>query len=133
VEPPRGERFGLALRLDGRDGFRADRVAREADRRLAEQDLARRGSLLEPCRHVHRVPGDERLALLGDDLARVDADSQVDPERRDLAPQLERGAGTRRASSSCTAGTPNTAITASPMNFSTVAPCRSSVMREISK
>jgi len=37
------------------------------------------------------------------------------------------------SSSSCTAGTPNTAITASPMNFSTVAPCRSSVARDTSK
>jgi hypothetical protein len=33
----------------------------------------------------------------------------------------------RRASSSCTLGTPKTAITASPMNFSTVPPCRSMI------
>ena len=33
----------------------------------------------------------------------------------------------RRASSSCTWGTPNTAITASPMNFSTVPPCDSTI------
>ena len=32
----------------------------------------------------------------------------------------------RSASSSCASGTPNTATTASPMNFSTVPPCRSS-------
>src|SRR6266540_2465772 len=32
----------------------------------------------------------------------------------------------RKASSSCTRGIPNTAITASPMNFSTLPPCRSS-------
>ena len=35
----------------------------------------------------------------------------------------------RRASSSWIAGTPNTAITASPMNFSTVPPWRSSAAR----
>jgi len=35
----------------------------------------------------------------------------------------------RRASSSCTCGTPNTAITASPMNFSTVPPWRSITAR----
>ena len=39
----------------------------------------------------------------------------------------------RSASSSCTNGIPNTAMTASPMNFSTVAPCRSSTRRIPSK
>ena len=42
---------------------------------------------------------------------------------------LRRGANRRRASSSWIAGTPNTAITASPMNFSTVPPWRSSAAR----
>ena len=39
----------------------------------------------------------------------------------------------RSASSSCTTGTPNTAITASPMNFSTVPPWRSMAWRIASK
>ena len=39
----------------------------------------------------------------------------------------------RNASSSCTAGTPNTAITASPMNFSTEPPCDSTIPRITSK
>ncbi len=39
----------------------------------------------------------------------------------------------RTASSSCRWGTPNTAITASPMNFSTVPPWRSSTARISSK
>jgi len=34
----------------------------------------------------------------------------------------------RKASSSWTCGTPNTAITASPMNFSTVPPCDSTIV-----
>jgi hypothetical protein len=34
----------------------------------------------------------------------------------------------RRASSSCSTGTPKTAITASPMNFSTVPPSRSTIV-----
>ena len=34
----------------------------------------------------------------------------------------------RSASSSCVSGTPNTAITASPMNFSTVPPCDSTIV-----
>jgi hypothetical protein len=33
----------------------------------------------------------------------------------------------RSASSSCATGTPNTAITASPMNFSTEPPCDSTI------
>ena len=39
----------------------------------------------------------------------------------------------RSASSSCATGTPNTAITASPMNFSTVPPCDSTIPRIRSK
>ena len=39
----------------------------------------------------------------------------------------------RKASSSCTTGTPNTAMTASPMNFSTVPPWRSIASRIASK
>src|SRR5438132_6938878 len=35
----------------------------------------------------------------------------------------------RSASSSCATGTPNTAMTASPMNFSTVAPCSTRISR----
>ena len=39
----------------------------------------------------------------------------------------------RRASSSCTVGTPKTAMTASPMNFSTVPPWRSRQLLAVSK
>ncbi len=39
----------------------------------------------------------------------------------------------RNASSSCSTGTPNTAMTASPMNFSTVPPWRSTAVRIASK
>ena len=39
----------------------------------------------------------------------------------------------RSASSSCRRGRPNTAITASPMNFSMRPPCRSSTVRMASK
>src|SRR5829696_7478400 len=39
----------------------------------------------------------------------------------------------RNASSSCTTGMPNTAMTASPMNFSTVPPCRSRTRRVVRK
>jgi hypothetical protein len=43
--------------------------------------------------------------------------------RASIIPRAARTA--RSASSSCTTGTPNTAIAASPMNFSTVPPWRS--------
>ena len=39
----------------------------------------------------------------------------------------------RSASSSCVVGVPHTAITASPMNFSIVPPCRSTISRASSK
>ena len=43
-----------------------------------------------------------------------------------IASRISQAARTaRRASSSCSTGTPNTAMTASPMYFSTVPPCRS--------
>ena len=50
-----------------------------------------------------------------------------------ITPRTSAARAPRSASSSWTVGTPNTAITASPMNFSTVAPCRSSTVREVSK
>ena len=63
-----------------------------------------------------------------DDLAGVDADARLDAELGQRVAHLERLRGTaRRASSSCTPGTPKTAITASPMNFSTVPPWRSTI------
>ena len=91
-QPPRRDRLRLPSRLDGHHGLDAQRIARDPVCRVAEQDLPRRGGLLQPCGDVHGVAGDERLALFGDDLARIDADPQLDPKRRDLAPQLERRA-----------------------------------------
>ena len=50
------------------------------------------------------------------------------------APCMPAAARTaRRASSSCSRGRPKTAMTASPMNFSTTPPCRSSSARMVSK
>jgi hypothetical protein len=54
--------------------------------------------------------------------------------RPSIASRISTAARTaRRASSSCRTGIPNTAITASPMYFSTVPPCRSSARRIASK
>jgi hypothetical protein len=47
---------------------------------LAEEGLAGRGGLLQPCGDVDRVPRRERVALARDDLARVDADATLDAD-----------------------------------------------------
>jgi hypothetical protein len=54
-----------------------------------------------------------------------DANSSFSPPS--AAPISSAARMARSASSSCSVGTPNTAITASPMNFSTVPPCRSTM------
>ena len=46
-----------------------------------EEDLARRGGLLEPGRQVDRLAGRERrLGVVGDDLAGLDPDPRLQPE-----------------------------------------------------
>ena len=66
-------------------------------RRVAEQDLARGRTLLEPRGDVDGVPGDECLALLGNDFPGVDPDAQLDTKRRHSAAQLEcRASRTQR-------------------------------------
>ena len=134
--PPCPWRRGGSSRLDD------DGVAHQPVRALAEQDLAGAARLLEPRGRVHGVAGRDRLLarVAGDDLAGVHADPARDRhavvalellvERR-RAPRASRRprATARSASSSCTAGMPNTAMTASPMNFSTVPPWRSRIAR----
>ena len=65
-------------------GHRLDRdgVADEADRRVADEDLAGGRGRLEPLRDDDGVAGGERIALrrvAGEDLARVDAGAHADP------------------------------------------------------
>jgi hypothetical protein len=129
------DRLGLALQLERLDLLDLDAVLDEPVRQLAEQDLALAGGLLEAGGDVDGVACDEPLAgrgVAGDDLARVDAGAvrelhavdalQVAVERLEcgLHPAAARTA--RSASSSCSRGSPKTAITASPMNFSITPP-----------
>ena len=65
----------------------ASRTSRE--RVLAEQDLARARSLLEPGGDVDRVARDERVALACDDRAGVHADPSVEPELPDDVAELD--------------------------------------------
>ena len=138
----------LPFRPRARPGARA----RPRSRRAAACRLADAGS--RPVRAASSsrfatltgVAGDEHLpagAVAGDDLARVDADADPDAHA-ELALELLVQPGqrlahlvaartARSASSSCSSGTPKTAITASPMNFSTVPPWRSSTVAHLSK
>ena len=88
--------------------------------------------LLQPRGDVDGLAGRERrVRLVGDDLARLDADPRLEPE---LVHGLEdRGAArtARSASSSCACGMPNAAITASPANFSTMPPCVAMQLRDL--
>ena len=144
TQPEGCDRFRLPLGVQWIGRLRLDRVSNEPVRGCAEQRLTRRGALLQPGGDVDGVPDRERLALAGHDLARVDADAALDPDAPvavELLVELaERSRACPRprerrvsASSSCTTGTPNTAMTASPMNFSTVPPWRSIASRIASK
>ncbi len=90
-EPVRGQRLRLPLRLDGRHRLHLDRVADQRERADADQHLARRSRLFEPCGDVDRIAGDERVAAPRDDLAGVDADAH-----RDLCGVTDLRSGTSR-------------------------------------
>ena len=67
----------LPLQRERVDRVGVDRVPRQGERLLADQDLARPGRLFQACGGVDRVPGDERLTrarIPGHDGAGVDAD-----------------------------------------------------------
>ena len=132
-ESPRAQRLCLTLRGERADELGRDCTRQQAVGRIANEDHAGLGGLLEPGRHVDGVARDERVARAGDDLACVDSDPGPEAEGGDRIAQLDGRAGGAQASSSWICGIPNTAMTASPMNFSTVAPCRSNAARASSK
>ena len=129
---PQLHRLGLALELVRARVLVDDRRRGRALGRLADQHRARLGHRLDPRRGVDEVAGHHPLA------ARADGDGGLAGEHPDARPQLAAptscpSAATaaasssaartaRSASSSCATGAPHTAITASPMNFSTVPP-----------
>ena len=110
----------------------------------ADQHLSRRRRPLQARSHVDGITDDlldgERLTrgrVRDHDLAGVDADPNLQADAPSLleliVQKVQRGpisAAARTAlsaSSSCSAGIPKTAITASPMNFAAVPPWRSTV------
>ena len=93
-EPVGGERLHLPLRLERRKELDVDGAPDELVGRRAEQHLARLGCLLEPGGDVHGVARDELVGAAGHDLARVDADADVDLDR--VAQLLGGAHGTKR-------------------------------------
>ncbi len=71
----RGDGIALSLEIERVDAPDLDGVSAEAERLLADQDLPRRGRLLQTRRHVHRISRHDRLiACAGHDLAGVHPD-----------------------------------------------------------
>ena len=109
-----------------------DRRLRRALRRLPDENGARFGCRLDARRRVDEVAGDHALPLGAErdrglagehaGACRELGRSDLVAERRHGCDEVERGATARSASSSCAIGVPQTAMTASPMNFSTVPP-----------
>jgi len=81
TEPVRGQRLRLPLRLERRQQLGVDGVAHERIGRGPKEDFAGRGRLLEPRGDIDGVARRERVRASGHDLARVDADPDVDLDR----------------------------------------------------
>jgi hypothetical protein len=78
-EPPADHAVGLALRLKNGRFVQLECAPHRRGRSLADEDLARRGRLLEPGADIDRIPGYERAAFpraADDDVACVDTDPQ---------------------------------------------------------
>ena len=105
-----------------------DRVAHQSHRLRSKDDLPRLRRLLEPRRDVHGIPNRQILALAHQHWAGVNArpEPQGHPDlpgdRRQPLAELGRRPHRPKRIILRTRGIPNTAITASPMNFSTVPP-----------
>ena len=129
---PELDRLRLALHLVRAGVLVDDRRLRGPLGRLADEDGARLRRALHPRRGVDEVAGDHPLALRAERdrcLPGEHTGSRAQIGRADLLPSAETpetrssaARTARSASSSCATGAPQTAMTASPMNFSTVPP-----------
>ena len=135
-----GDRLRLALELVLTRVREHDRGFRGAAGRLADQDRARLRGGLDAGGGVDEVAGDHPLAV-GPERDRGLAGEHAGAGRVEAPASSVGTAATsssaartaRSASSSFATGAPQTAITASPMNFSTVPPYRSISARQSSK
>ena len=139
----RADGLRLALGGDGGEGPERERIAGGAHGPLADDDRPRLGRLLEPRRDVDGVAGDQEVAggrrpgwprprrcsrRAGSAGAR-----RARGRSRTRSRSSSAAASARSASSPCAAGSPNTAMSASPMNFSIVPPWLSTTSRPIAK
>ena len=86
------DRLGLALQGQRLDRLDLDGILGQLQRRVADQDLARLGGLLEPGGEVDRVTGGQALRRAGDDLAGRHADAPLDAQLRERVAHLDRRA-----------------------------------------
>ena len=89
-QPKRRHRLRLPLQHERLDRLRVHRALHELVRRLSDQHLARRRRLLEPRRHVHRIPGHQPLRRARHHLTGVHADPALNAERRQRIAHLDR-------------------------------------------
>ena len=134
-QPVGRQRLGLALERQRLQRLHLDGVAHELEGVGAQHDLSRLRGLLQARRdvdgiadrHVLPCPLSTGPVFTPVRNRRATPTSCASAGNRSRISAAARTA--RRASSSWTLGIPNTAITASPMNFSTVPPWRSMIAR----
>ena len=125
----------LPLRLDRRRLAVLDHVGRGAVGHLTHQHAVDRRGRLDPGCGVDHVSRNHPLPLRGRASSETSASPVLTATRSSASAsratsRIASAARTARSgSSSCTTGAPKTATTASPMNFSTVPPKRSSSAR----
>ena len=89
----RGDRLAPAAQLERVDGFELDAAAEEARRGGADEDLVRLGLALQARGEVDGLAGRERrVAVVGDDLAGLDADPRLEAELLDAVERRDGGA-----------------------------------------
>ncbi len=135
-EPRRASQTGIGLAFPfastGVGAPVVDRLARRAVRRLVDDDAVHGRGALQPSGGVDDVARGHPLARVGRASSETSASPVVIPTRSSspsstAKSRIASAARTARSgSSSCAVGAPKSAMTASPMNFSTVPPRRSS-------
>ena len=120
---------GLALGLDPRRAVNSNAPRTASYRPVTDQDLPRRGLRLEPrAQTLTASPVTKELPSRGRPTTTSPVFTPMRSLRRPPNSSLNRrripsaACSARSASSSCAAGAPKAAITASPTNFSTVPP-----------
>ena len=125
---PERHRLRLALQLVRPGVLVGDRRLGRPLRRLADEHGAGLGRRLDARGRVDEVAGDHALVRRAErdrGLAGEDARARTQQPGSSSGTAATRSSAARTArsaSSSCATGAPQTAITASPMNFSTVPP-----------